>query len=45
MKKQINFPKVLTILYVIIDKDGKVIDDKAKCPGNEEVAKEINALL
>ncbi|MCK4664857.1 MAG: TlpA family protein disulfide reductase [Bacteroidales bacterium] len=31
--------------YVIIDKNGKVIDDKAKRPSNEEVVKEINALL
>ncbi len=31
--------------YVIIDKNGKVIDDKAKRPGNEEVVKKINALL
>ncbi len=31
--------------YILIDKDGKVIDDKAKRPGNKEVVKDIELLL
>lgn len=31
--------------YILIDKDGKVVDDKAKRPGNKEVVKDMEILL